>query len=72
MLDRNVSHLAQAQVPQIGSGGDGSKETCSRCSQAVYFAERVASMGKVIFVWELSEKLMEFLETVLQKWTLFK
>lgn len=43
----NVSHLAQAQVPQIGSGGDGSKETCSRCSQAVYFAERVASMGKV-------------------------
>lgn len=45
----NVSHLAQAQVPQrLEKGGDASNnEICSSCSKAVYFAERVAGMGKV-------------------------
>ena len=48
-VGRNVSHLAQAQVPsQMANGGDmGSNEMCARCGGAVFFAERVAGMGKV-------------------------
>ena len=46
---RNVSHLAQAQVPsQLANGGDtGNNEVCARCGRAVFFAERVAGMGQV-------------------------
>ncbi|KAK7098123.1 cysteine and glycine-rich protein 1-like isoform X2 [Littorina saxatilis] len=45
----NVSHLAQAQVPsRLANGGDtGNNEMCARCGGAVFFAERIAGMGKV-------------------------
>ena len=49
---RNVSHLAQAQVPsQLANSGDmGNSEMCARCGRAVFFAERIAGMGQVTIV----------------------